>query len=185
MSVIRTTPEKLPGQIRARNSAARTVLRTSVHRAAQRSRSMMVRETPVDQGQLKASWKVKKYKPVKSGELAELINDAPHAGIIELGARPHPVSRQGWWMIYFWVVRNRSKFSQMRTKSGRPRRVVSTKIDPQIAAITYGIVNKIKREGQKPTFMLRNTLDRHRNIMLQEVVARMNRLASRQPRGKK
>jgi hypothetical protein len=44
-------------------------------------------------------------KAVKRGNSAAVVVDAPHAGIIELGARPHPVSREGVEAIARWVTK--------------------------------------------------------------------------------
>ncbi len=112
--------------------------------------------------------------------LAELVNDAPTIAIVELGARPHRISPEGWLALYEWVRRH------YRTAGGgayvlggagrmvRPSRVDPTRpfqgSDPRITVITNAIAWKIRKHGQKPTFFVRNSLDDLRQLMAVELV---------------
>lgn len=181
-AVIRTTPAKLAGQLKRRNSRTLVAIARGALRGAHRGRAIIVRETPVDQGQLKQAWRVLPgTAPATRGArgawsrfvnqtLAELRNLAPHAGIVELGARPHSVSPEGWLAIYDWVVRHRLELGLV-TAGGARRRVRKGKVavnnqlpdkgvglDPEIAEITWGIVRKINREGQEPTYFVKGSL---------------------------
>ncbi len=123
---------------------------------------------------LKASWHVVRVVGTsrlgnRGGLLAELINDAPHAGIIEHGARPHGVSREGWDAIYEWVRRHFG-FTVMGARSQKMRGVMGeTGEDPVLSEITWGIVKKLKREGQKPTYFIRNSLDECQELAAEEI----------------
>ena len=187
-TVINIKPEEVAGMIRARTISVRRALVRGCDRAALRSQAVMAKRTPTDQGQLKGSWRVHLGALDTSGavvELAALINDAPHAGIVELGARPHKVSPEGWAAIYAWVVRHRHLFGFV-TKSGRTKAhkpkigQVFGKVDvvPELAGITWGIVKRIEKEGQKPTFVVRDSLPVLEAILKAEVDKQIARVAS-------
>lgn len=188
MAVIKATAKGLPAMLaRKHKSIARAIARGALA-GAERGRALIVRKTPVDQGQLKASWKVLPGSPTAlQGEfkrgtlLAELLNTAPHAGIVERGARPHTVSAEGWLAIYDWVVRHRQELGLV-TATGKARRVRKGRVavhqgldkggvglDSQIAGITWAIVKKIQREGSKATYFVRGNLEDLRAVVQREV----------------
>lgn len=144
---------------------------------AQFGRTRLVKATPTDQGQLRNSWKVSRVRrgPGMADDV-ELINEAPHAGIVERGARPHKVSAEGWASIYQWVLRHRRSLG-LTTKTGRlkPHRPkfgdvrTRTDVDPVIASITWAIVKKIEKYGQKPTFFIRNRVQEITELVQVEV----------------
>jgi len=153
---------------------ARAVVR-GVAMGAHRARAVMVKATPVDQGQLKAGWYVflgwqgvgKTKIPAIGAMLAELGNSAPHIGIVELGARPHKTNAEGWAAIYEWARRH---FGYTPAGGGRMRRIGGdTGEDPFLSAITWGIVKRLEREGQKPTFFVRDNLPTLRRLMGEEI----------------
>ena len=173
-NVISVSLKDLPGVLDRTDKLAFEAVKYGARAGAQRGRSHIVRKTPRDQGQLAASWKVNRG----SGDvLAELINDAPHISIVELGARPHKVSREGWLAIYEWVRRHFRGGELGGGGSMRPRRDGS--VDPAIASITWGIVKKIEKVGQKPTFFVLNELPTLRELMAAELDLAFARLAAR------
>ena len=181
--------------VRMSDAAVRRALAVGAERGAERGRSFIVRQTPVDQGQLKASWRVlpRLSAAVKAGSqvLAELMNDAPHAGIVERGARRHSVSPEGWMAIYDWVMRHRAELGIV-TASGAPKRARKSKapipsavgahvpgggvgLDPQVAYVTSGIVFKLRQRGQKATYFVRDSLEALRSILDTEVRGAVDR----------
>lgn len=185
MPSVRITPAQLPKRLERKHADLLRAIARGALAGAHRGRTFIVRKTPVDQGQLKASWKVMPgaaalyagtskgalYAGKDSLRLAELRNTAPHAGIVELGARPHKTSAEGWLAIYDWVVRHRVELGLV-TKTGKARRVrkgtvaVNAKLpdggkglDPEIASITWAIVLKLERKGQEPTYFVKSSLD--------------------------
>ena len=183
MGNIRITPGRLPAALRKKHVRILRAIGRGGLRGAQRGRTFIVRRTPTDQGQLKAAWKVFPGAPgilqgkpagvlsrFRGVRIAELRNTAPHAGIVELGARPHKTSREGWLAIYDWVVRHRVELGLV-TKSGRARRVKKGKdgLDSEIAGITYAIVSKLEREGQKGTYFVKDSLNELTSIVQAEV----------------
>ena len=120
-----------------------------VSRSTQRGRSLLVRKTPVDQGQAKAGWRA-------TNNL--ITNSAPHIGILERGARPHKVSREGIESLTRWVMRVltiRAKKKQSRQKQAR--------------GVAFAIAKKIEKEGQKGTFFIEKTIPKISKILKQEV----------------
>lgn len=147
-------------------------------RGAMRARAMLQRATPKSQGQAKGSWALHRATLIAVGDqiLATWVNDAPYAGVLELGARPHPVNPEGWQAIYRWVETHRSLFSGFGAAQPRvsftpgPFRGP----DPQVEAVTNGIVRKIAREGQRPTYFIRNMLDDLTRVAELETQAALN-----------
>lgn len=178
--VIRVGVDELPRVLERGEQRFEKALLRGSRRGAERARAIMVKRTPTDQGQLRASWKV----VIRDGA-AELINDAPHAGIVEMGARPHKVSAEGWAAIYEWVRRHPQLYSgNGRDEQGRftgRRRGNSPTVaqlatqgpfrglDPEISGITWAIVRKLNREGQKPTFFVLRSLDECRGVLVIEI----------------
>ncbi len=194
MAVNRVSPGQLPKVLNRKHTRILRAIGRGGLRGAERGRTYIVRQTPVDQGQLKATWKVMPGNPgILQGKptgiagrlmgvrIAELRNTAPHAGIVELGARPHKTSVEGWLAIYDWVVRHRVELGLV-TKSGKARRVKKGKqavhaklpdggkgLDPEIAGIAWAIVRKIEKKGQEPTYFVKSSLDTLLRIVQLEV----------------
>lgn len=187
MSVIQVTAKELPRALQKLAGEHKKAFRRGMYRAAQRGRTFIVRKTPVDTGELKASWKAKRGV-AGSSVAAVLENDAPHVGIVEHGARPHPVSLEGFLNLVGWARRHGLGRSQGRnrtrdTSTGRyatrqwksPYGVVFHGRDVAVAKAAYGIVRKIGREGQKPTYFIRNNLGQLVRIMKREVEDQLRR----------
>jgi hypothetical protein len=152
---------------------------------AERARAFIVKETPGDLGQLRASWKIEQTYAAQverailstDGTLASLINDAPHAAVVEFGAKPHGVSAEGWQAIYEWARRHaRDARGRMRPRprggdSGRP----FTGPDPVITGITNAIVHKLRTQGQRPRLFIRNNLGMMRYLMATELAHAIER----------
>ncbi|HUS27605.1 MAG TPA: HK97 gp10 family phage protein [Kofleriaceae bacterium] len=191
-NTIRVGLDQLPASLDLGERTIRRAISRGALAGAHRGRAVMVRATPTDQGQLRASWKVKAGAEEFDGvgaNLAELINDAPHISIVELGARPHAVSREGWEAIYDWVRRHFRSEGGVHVLGGGGRMVARSKDgrrDPRIEAITWGIVRKIKKYGQKPTLFVRNNVDTLREVMAYELQRELQRaIANLTPKGGK
>jgi hypothetical protein len=180
-NVITIGIEQLPAALRRGEKRFERALYRGLRMGAERGRGIIVPRTPTDLGQLRASWKVKAAELV-----AELLNDAPHAGIVELGARPHKVSAEGWQALYEWVRRHPELYGQKR-----PRTKVSATLeqqaqlgpfkglDPEISSITWAIVKKIQKYGQKPTYFVRNSLEVLRKALQLEVERQLERAVAK------
>lgn len=171
---------KLSELARALERDGRDVMRAisrGVFSGAQGGRKVLVDKSPTDQGQLRNAWKVSRVRR-GAGQVddVDLVNEAPHAGVAERGARPHKVSAEGWAAIYQWVLRHRRALG-MTTKSGRVRAHrpkfgdlrTRTDVDPAVARVVWGIVKKIELRGQAPTYFVRNAVPEVTELVHREV----------------
>lgn len=192
MGTVKISLEDLPNALMLGDENIRQAVAKGTTYGAHRGRALIVRRTPTDQGQLRASWRVVAGVLRKGSEgfadvkLAELINDAPHITIVELGAKPHAVSPEGWTAIYEWVRRHyrsagggvyaMGSAGRMVPRSKQPIRGPWKGDDPRIEAITNGIVWKLRKYGQKPTLFVRNSVDELRDVMAKELERELARV---------
>lgn len=66
----------------------RTLLPLASYEAALQTLRVVKRNSPVDRGDYKMGWTVKRKRRSTGAIETHLRNDSPHAGIIEMGARP-------------------------------------------------------------------------------------------------
>lgn len=149
MSEIKITGNRVGEALAFESRRASTSLRDASLAAARRMVPYLANQADsrkiTDRGIYKAGFKARR-RP--NG--AENVNDAPHAGIIELGARPHKVSAAGIKAIARWAVR----------KLGLKRE------EAQSAA--WGIAKKLEAEGQEPQYVVRDSLPQARAYFDQE-----------------
>lgn len=177
-NVIKIGLDELPGALDLGEERTRHAIAAGALAGAHRGRAFMVPRTPSDMGQLRASWKVTARSDTFGGiatDLAELINDAPHVGIVEMGSRPHRVSPEGWQAIYEWVRRHYRGGKLGGAGRMRPRGRGAQASgpfkgdDPVLTSITNAIVFKIRKFGTKATLFVRNSLDELRALMATEL----------------
>ncbi len=189
-NVITINIRNLPAAIRRDDQVMRDAILRGARVGCERGRAIMVRRTPVDQGQLKASWHVRpSVKVADTGEstVAELVCDAPHAGIVELGSRPHKVSPEAWAAIYEWVRRHPELYTSILEKPKMRRSTAPHAIgplrmwsgpDPQISEITNAIAWNIRKNGTRPTYFIRNGVPLVSRALVAEIGEAIARLAS-------
>lgn len=137
-------------------------------RAALKGLRIVAKATPSDRGLARAAWDV----DIKPGRGADLTNDSPYSGILEMGSRPHtpplmPILR---WVVRRWGL----------DLSGGRRSFESIKDVPYptyLAAKT--IQERIGREGTKPYGMVTNNLSRLTRILRDEVTREIKRTKPR------
>lgn len=162
--------------LRALDRAARKKMRIALQRGAERGRAIMVRRTPVDTGQMRAGWKVS--NSAMSNEAARLFNDHPAIGVVELGARPHPVSDIGILAIERWVARHPDVWQG--AQDGGTGRMLTR--EQAIASVAHGIVWKLRTEGQEPTYFVRDALPHLQRAIASEAMRMMRELLASPPR---
>lgn len=147
-TTIRIQAKDVPAILLGRDRKVREATLRGVRMAAQRTKSILVSRTPVDTGQLKNTWRKRDISSIHAGKytnlqgpVAEVYNDAPHAGIVEMGARPHGVNAEGRASILRWVERHFSGLSPQ-----------------EMEGIVFAIVAKLKKHGQKATYFVRNSM---------------------------
>ncbi len=166
-SVIKIGLQDLSHELAAREKVTRENVRAAQIDAALETQREVVRATPVDRGEMAASWVV---KPGTGREPTELRNDAPHAGIIELGTRPY---RPPFTPLFEWAKRKAGDLalggmvkigpqSFRRTKAGflnyrGPKSLEEDDLDA-LRAFVYGIINRVARVGFKPHHVMKNKL---------------------------
>lgn len=158
-TTLRIDAKRLGKELKARGEQTPTVLMAGMKLAAERGRTLLARETPVDTGAMKARWRVASSPT----ELA-LVNDAPYAGVVEGGARPHAVSLEGRYAIKLWFMR----------KVGLTEK--------EAAIRTEAFCLKLLTKGWPGKFFIRACLPQL-NQQIAETVAMTLDAASRRPAG--
>jgi hypothetical protein len=125
---------------------------------AQAARTLLVGVTPTNLGQMRNSWHVSRHPAV------QVFNDAPYAGIVERGARPHSVSRAGIDALTMWARR------KLGLGEAEARRVA------------FAVAHKLRTQGQAPTFFVRNQLPRISRITRSEVERELRKLSKKEAR---
>jgi hypothetical protein len=205
VSVVNVPPGRLGAFLRSKANALPRAAKGAMTVAAQRGRSVLVKASPVDQGQFKNAWEVQKDE---AG--ARIENLAPHAGIVERGARPHKVSAAGVEALRAWVKRNLSaevkglawvarkhakndvlytkttnfregKDGLMRKSVSRKKKTMKEIAEMMIDEIVLGIVRKLAKYGQKGKFTVKKNLPLLRKFLKEETERRLHRHFSAPP----
>lgn len=168
MAVITIKPSQLGAALKREGERHVLAVRRATWSAANKFKARLILATKEsgidDRGTYRNSFVVE-----KTPRGAIVRNDAPYAGIIELGARPHKVGREVIEMLAEWA-RRKIRLSgpvQEHVKwktgpSGIPRATVRTtapkmsRDDAMSAA--YAIAHKIAEEGQEGKFIFRNNM---------------------------
>ena len=167
-TVIALRPEQLAPAISARLRSIPKTIRRGMYNAASRAKTRLVRRTPKDRGNARAGWRV---VPSRSGYIATgmpelgVINDVPYISILEEGARPHHLNREGIIAVAGWF----------RRKHGLSEK------DALSAA--YGFSQNLSKTGQAPTYFVRNEMGELQRILsreLRQVIEKHSR--TRKPR---
>lgn len=115
-----------------------------------------------------------------------LVNDAPHAGIVERGARPHMPPLEP---ILEWVKRHLRGFGfkapkfrapkqgPLRSESAYARRALRVQahaeavadFEDDVLALAEAIRWKIYKNGQAPTWFVRSNLPKLRDLVAAEI----------------
>lgn len=149
-------PQDLAGALKREGARIRTALPLAGYAAAMHFAAYLADQIDArgitDRGILKGSIQVVKNE---SGSSTTAIT-APHAGMVELGARPHGVSPEARQMIKEWAMR----------KLGLG--------EPEAEAASWGIARKIRAEGQKPTYVVRDSMPAAGRFFGEELVRILN-----------
>lgn len=166
MPTIKIESKDLARVLRREGERVPRLLPMAAYAAAQRLRARIVDEIDrrkiTDQGILKNSFRVVRQNRdgggrfLGSGGSVAVRSDAPHAGIVELGARPHPVSPEGRMAIARWAAR----------KLGLS--------DKEAERASWAIANRIRERGQAPTYVVRSCLADGVRYYGEEIVRMLN-----------
>lgn len=167
-TVITIRPGEIPRAIVHTQATIMKRARLACRAAALRLKGHLMRRTDelgiTDMAIYKNSFRVVRAK----GGGSAVINEAPHAGIVELGARPHKVSKAGVEAIAGWVRRKlRKKFQPRSAETGHYK---TKKFDEDEAmSIAWAIAQKIRKFGQKPRYVMRDSLPAARQFYAEEL----------------
>lgn len=140
---------------------AKDSLMNALKKGAHKGKETLKEATPQDTMESSKAWKVK-GSPKKNN--LRIHNSSPYVGVLELGARPHGVNAEGRASIQAWVLRNLSSDEQ------------------EASRITQGIIEKIKREGQKGTFFIRLSIPEIGDELTKQITMGWKRVAKAPPR---
>ncbi len=176
MSVIRLTPQQLTAQIRKDAREFPRQIRRGLLKAAKRGERLLGKAMPVGTtGHLKNAWEVEMV-----GNDVHLVNRAPHAGIMERGARPHKVSVEGQEQIRQWirkilktrvasVARQRKAYGGEDRGFGKLRQNVKQNEADYIEEILQGILWKIRTKGQEGRYIVKGSIPELQKYAQEEV----------------
>lgn len=176
MATYRIAPDKLAKALIGESEKTRKAVHRGVRRAARRGVVRLIAATKEKKvtylGQFRNSFHVDDGPPTR------IYNDAPHAGIVELGARPHPVSREGIAALTEWAKKKlmgsaprhpgKKKFPLTRKADAAYSKRVSD-FDAEARSIAFAIARKIRREGQKGRFIFRDELPTLSRFVAEEI----------------
>ena len=168
-------------------------LKKLMHRAqldaANATLPRVVRSSPVDQGLYKLGWEVVE---TLIGKEVQLRNDAPHAGIIELGARP-------FWPpfapLYEWAKRKAGELhlaglvsigpqAFRKTKAGTLRykgqAALNADDDKAIQSFARGVQHAIAKRGLPPRYIMAKQLPFAAKALHRAIVEYVEKVASGQ-----
>ncbi len=188
MSTISLSSSQLAARLRADATGAPKAVLKAMKSAAQRGRAFMVSKSPVYRGILRNAWKVIKV----SDQQINLENDQPYAGVLERGARPFKLSKEGLEALTLWVKRKVLGGNFRRVKSGgstthlpwKEARAVQTAarkagkaykaqakwaLDDEAKSIAFAIAKKWARDGKQGKFFIRNNIQRLAELMQDEM----------------
>ena len=186
---IEIKPSQLGAALRGEAAKVAGAIERGAMRAAHRGKGHLVRETErkgiTDMGQYKGSFEVKRRAAIEGTHsvVAEITNTAPMAGVIEVGARPHPVSKEGVEAIARWVqrklgvegreveaagpVRQRVHAPTGKVQRSRPRSYLD--ISEEALQIANAIAWKIRHHGQQGRFVFAEALPQISAFFREEV----------------
>lgn len=149
-TVVVLKPAQLSDALRKAGQKHRGAFPKAAIAAARKFQALLMRRCDelgiTDLGTLKSSWRAE-----RTSDGAIVYSDCPYAGIVELGARPHPVSVEGQQAIAEWAIR----------KLG---------VDPaKAASVAFLICRKIAKEGQLPRYLVQGVLPQAGQYFVQEL----------------
>lgn len=122
-----------------------------------RGQHHLMENSPVDTGLYQASWAVNP----KSNTHIELGNSAPHAPIIEYGARPHNAPLGP---LLAWAKR------VLKSSSQPPY------YDEQVQRLARGVQKKIRERGQEPKHVLTDAIPDLIKMVEEEIAKELERI---------
>lgn len=162
MAVFRLDMRQFARDLERRVKEIPREVKRGVIAGAKEGRMVLKSENPKDTGKMREDWSVssKEGKRIR----VKLFNDTPYAGIVEVGARPHAMNAAGIESVKNWAIRKLGATPQ------------------EAERIAYSVSRKIQRQGQKPTYFVRENLEKIVEKTANEVGYKLTQLANRRAR---
>lgn len=175
MATLTIDAKAIGARIRADHKGAPKAVDRAIFSGLQRGKAYIVGKTPVDRGILKNAWKVIRL----STGGAELTNDQPYAGIMERGARPFKMSKEGVEALAGWVFRKilngtiqvrkaGGKFSSL-SGNKRHKHLVKANLEEEALRIAYMIAKHFEKVGMKGKRFVWKELPKMAELMEKEI----------------
>lgn len=192
----------LPRVLERHQERVQTALVLGLQSAARFGEGHLRKVTPKDRGMAQASWSYRKgpKNARPPTPVAWIENSSPYIGILEKGARPHPVSLEGQRAIYEWVERHfrlaggivlsgrdmgagikSDRLTNTKSRAHKVARMdyldklsklgsmledklvrnfpdMGKRMVPAALNIAAAIIQKIRTQGQKPGYFVRDSL---------------------------
>lgn len=125
-----------------------------VERGLLRSLPILIKDSPIDTGQYAASWQVQRV----SEESVVLLNSAPHASVVEYGARPFtpPIGP-----LLAWAKR------MLQDPQTPDDPTNPNDYSKEVRSLAFAVQAKIAREGIAP----KHTVEKNMEAILANIVA--------------
>lgn len=185
MAVITIKPSQLGAALKREGERHVLAVRRATHAAAMKFKARLILATNEagisDRGVYRNSFVVE-----KTPRGAVVRNDAPYAGIIELGARPHKVGREVIELLAAWARRKIAVQGPVQEHvkwktgaNGIPRATVKT-IGPKLSKdaamdAAWAIAHKIAEEGVEGRFIFRDNMHLAARYYAEELARIMSR----------
>lgn len=180
-STVKIRPGMLGARLRGHGPGMRRAIAAGITISAERARSLLVTKSPVYLGHFKNAWTARSH--LGASTVASVTNDAPYAGIIERGSRPHKTSRAAMEALREWV-RRKGLVSAIVVKGPRAgaRRMVSAKeaskggrYEAEITRVVNAIVRHWEEFGREGLFLVRGNLETFGQWTAKEIREQVNR----------
>lgn len=156
--VIKIEPGDLSKMLRGEGERVREAIKLATKAAALKLKTYLVRQTDklgiTYQGVYKGGFRATDNS---------VVNDAPHAGIVEMGARPHKVSKEGREAIKRWAM----------IKLGLA--------EPEAEEASWGIAKTIEMVGQEGYHVMRDAVPMAVEFFKQELTRILKRNQGKRP----
>jgi len=172
---IKVTPKQFAIRLSKIESMSRPAIVRGLRHGARRGQRTVAKRTPVDLGGARNAWDVQEIKDTMrpSAKVAKLINDLGYVRVLEEGARPHPVSAEGFLSIWRWCQRNGVSAADEEREIVRYYGYVFEGADVAFATMAYLITRQLAIVGQDGQFFVKSSVPSMRRNARKMVVAEL------------
>lgn len=148
MPLIKVEPNRLAMVFKQRETERAKRIGAATFEAALLGAEIVAKGAPLDVGALKSSIRARRI----DNKTSEVVADAPHAAVLEVGSRPHMPPLQP---LIDWVRRHAKSFG-VTVRRGRR----AAESDDKILEIATAIQHAISVRGTRPRWYMRSTLEK-------------------------